>query len=149
LKEFLLGITGLWKVVKHYEEWSALAGCLEACKNTIVNMEIVDFTMAARLMKAVAGWDMDGQEVQALCERVVNLERAFNTREGLSRQDDTLPGRFTDEPLPAAWWSCRPCWRILPGQRLGDFYRTSHLQQTQGVGPGQGGPGIEGAWLHS
>lgn len=121
MKEFLLGITGLWKVVKHYEEWSALAGCLEACKNTIVNMEIVDFTMAARLMKAVAGWDMDGQEVQALCERVVNLERAFNTREGLSRQDDTLPGRFTDEPLPAAWWSCRPCWMNITRPEVGRF----------------------------
>lgn len=98
---FRLKYKGKGRVVKHYEEWSALSDCLEACKNTIVNMEIIDFRLAAQLMRAVAGWDIDGDEVQAICERVVNLERAFNVREGLSRQDDTLPKRFTHEPLPA------------------------------------------------
>ncbi len=97
---FRLKYKGKGRVVKHYEEWSALADCLEACKNTIVNMEIVDFAMAAKLMRTVTGWDIDREEVQAICERVVNLERAFNTREGLTRKDDTLPRRFTDEPLP-------------------------------------------------
>ena len=30
---------------------------------------------------------------------MVNLERLYNTREGLSRSDDMLPKRFTEEPL--------------------------------------------------
>lgn len=97
---FRLKYKGKGRVVKHYEEWSALADCLEACKNTIVNMEIVDFDMAAKLLRATIGWEFDGEEVQAACERVVNLERAFNTREGLNRRDDSLPHRFTHEPLP-------------------------------------------------
>lgn len=33
-------------------------------------------------------------------ERIVNLERAFNVREGFSRNDDTLPERFLREPVP-------------------------------------------------
>lgn len=98
---FRLKYKGKGRVVKHYEEWSALSDCLEACKNTIVNMEIVDYPLAAELIKAVVGWEMTGEEVQTICERVVNLERAFNSREGLTRQDDTLPKRFTQEPLPA------------------------------------------------
>ncbi len=32
-------------------------------------------------------------------ERVYNLERCFNVREGFSRKDDTLPRRFFTEPL--------------------------------------------------
>jgi aldehyde:ferredoxin oxidoreductase len=32
-------------------------------------------------------------------ERIVNLERAFNVREGLGREDDKLPPRMLNEPL--------------------------------------------------
>jgi aldehyde:ferredoxin oxidoreductase len=32
-------------------------------------------------------------------ERVYNLERCFNIREGFARKDDTLPQRFYAEPL--------------------------------------------------
>jgi aldehyde:ferredoxin oxidoreductase len=32
-------------------------------------------------------------------ERIWNLEHAFNIREGFSRKDDCLPGRFLTEPL--------------------------------------------------
>ena len=32
-------------------------------------------------------------------ERIVNLERLYNVRMGLSRADDHLPSRFTAEPL--------------------------------------------------
>lgn len=32
-------------------------------------------------------------------ERIWNLDRVFNVREGFSRKDDTLPSRFLEEPL--------------------------------------------------
>jgi aldehyde:ferredoxin oxidoreductase len=32
-------------------------------------------------------------------ERIWNLERLFNLREGFGRNDDTLPRRFLSEPL--------------------------------------------------
>ena len=35
-----------------------------------------------------------------IAERQVNLKRIFNAREGISRKDDRLPSRFTDEPMP-------------------------------------------------
>ncbi|MFW9965770.1 MAG: aldehyde ferredoxin oxidoreductase family protein [Candidatus Thorarchaeota archaeon] len=35
-----------------------------------------------------------------IAERQVNLKRIFNAREGISRKDDILPSRFTDEPMP-------------------------------------------------
>jgi aldehyde:ferredoxin oxidoreductase len=32
-------------------------------------------------------------------ERIINLARAFNVREGIGRKDDTLPERFFEEPI--------------------------------------------------
>ncbi len=34
-------------------------------------------------------------------ERIWNLIRAFNLREGISKEDDTLPQRIFEEPLPS------------------------------------------------
>jgi aldehyde:ferredoxin oxidoreductase len=42
---------------------------------------------------------------------VVNLERLFNVREGVRRQDDVLPWRVMHEPIPdgpSAGMHCRP-----------------------------------------
>ncbi len=39
-------------------------------------------------------------EMYRIAQRICNLRRAFNIREGLSRKDDTLPPRFTREPMP-------------------------------------------------
>ena len=87
-------------LVKYYEERCVLADCLEVCKNTLVNMEILPYDQAARILSAVTGWEFSEQEVRDACERVVNLERCYNARLGLGRRDDTLPERFTGEPLP-------------------------------------------------
>lgn len=44
---------------------------------------------------------MTAEQVEKIGERVNNLGRAFNTREGFTRQDDTLPERLMKEPLQA------------------------------------------------
>jgi aldehyde:ferredoxin oxidoreductase len=43
---------------------------------------------------------MSSSEVLITGERIINLERAFNIREGLTRKDDNLPERFLKESLP-------------------------------------------------
>ena len=45
------------------------------------------------------GREVSGDELLTVGERIVSLERLFNTRLGLSRVDDRLPTRFTSEPL--------------------------------------------------
>jgi aldehyde:ferredoxin oxidoreductase len=42
----------------------------------------------------------DWYEFMKIGERVYNLTRLFNVREGLTRKDDTLPGRLLNEPMP-------------------------------------------------
>jgi len=52
------------------------------------------------LSNAVTGFDMSVSEFLTAGERVYNLSKAFNVREGFDRKDDTLPDRvFEDEVL--------------------------------------------------
>ncbi len=53
-----------------------------------------------RMINAATGWDLDLAELERIGERICNLERAFNVREGISRKDDTLPWRVQHEPIP-------------------------------------------------
>jgi aldehyde:ferredoxin oxidoreductase len=97
---FRLEYKGKGLVVKHFEEMAAISDSLGICKNTYNNMEVLDWEGTAELLRAATGWDITGQEVQRIGERIVNLERLFIAREGITRQDDTLPRRFLEEPLP-------------------------------------------------
>jgi aldehyde:ferredoxin oxidoreductase len=53
----------------------------------------------AALMEAVTGFIFTQDEVQKVGERVNNLAKAFNIREGFTRADDTFPERLMTEPL--------------------------------------------------
>jgi aldehyde:ferredoxin oxidoreductase len=55
----------------------------------------------ASLMEAVTGLTYTPDDILKVGERINNLARAFNTREGLTRADDTLPERLLTEPLKA------------------------------------------------
>jgi aldehyde:ferredoxin oxidoreductase len=52
------------------------------------------------LVNAVTGFDLSNSEFMTAGERVYNLSRAFNSREGFSRKDDRLPNRVTEEEIP-------------------------------------------------
>ncbi|RPI86320.1 MAG: aldehyde ferredoxin oxidoreductase [Chloroflexi bacterium] len=45
-------------------------------------------------VKVVTGWEFSMEEALAIGERATNMARVFNTREGFSRKDDTLPERL-------------------------------------------------------
>ncbi len=54
----------------------------------------------AQMVSAITGWDMSTEELERVGERVINLERLFNVREGVRRADDVLPWRVMHEPIP-------------------------------------------------
>jgi len=53
----------------------------------------------ARLLSAGEGVDHSVEELFEAAERIHALERAYNAREGLTRQDDKLPKRFFEKPI--------------------------------------------------
>ncbi|MFH0749118.1 MAG: aldehyde ferredoxin oxidoreductase family protein [Candidatus Bathyarchaeota archaeon] len=54
----------------------------------------------AKLYNIVTGIPMTGAELEKAGERMSNLARLYNIREGLTRKDDTLPPRVMKDPIP-------------------------------------------------
>lgn len=49
------------------------------------------------LLSAVTGHEYDKAEFEKTGERIFNLEKMFNYREGFRREDDRLPDRFFED----------------------------------------------------
>jgi aldehyde:ferredoxin oxidoreductase len=54
----------------------------------------------AQMVRAVTGWDVTVPELERVGERIINLERLFNVREGVGRVADVLPFKVMHEPIP-------------------------------------------------
>ncbi|MFP4508227.1 MAG: aldehyde ferredoxin oxidoreductase family protein [Candidatus Acetothermia bacterium] len=52
------------------------------------------------LVNAVTGFDLSNSGLLTAGERIYNLSKAFNVREGFSREDDSLPERVINEEVP-------------------------------------------------
>jgi len=53
----------------------------------------------ARLASAATGWKLSVDDMKVIGERIWNLVRMFNVREGFTRKDDTIPYRIANDPL--------------------------------------------------
>ena len=89
-------------------------GKAKMVKDTQLIMAVVDslalcasmrFVLAPEAMlslyHAVTGIALEVEEALLIAERVNNLERLFNVREGLTRKNDTLPRRLLKEAMPS------------------------------------------------
>ena len=56
-----------------------------------------DDDQTARILNAVTGWGVDAPEMVATAHRGLTLARLFNMREGMTRADDRLPMRFSED----------------------------------------------------
>jgi aldehyde:ferredoxin oxidoreductase len=61
--------------------------------------QLFDVGDMAAVHQAVTGWETSIDDVQEIGRRRLNMLRAFNAREGLDREQDTLPKRLFKEPL--------------------------------------------------
>ena len=77
----------------------------------------------AEMINAVTGWNLTVEDVEHIGERIYNLERAFNVREGISRKDDSLPYRVMEEPVPDGPHQGMRCSREELNQMLEEYYR--------------------------
>ncbi len=95
------------------QHFTALGDSLTQCRfvseggwGTSINENYAD------AINLATGWDLSVEEVEAVGERVYNLERLINTARGVaSRETDTLPQRVMSEPIPsgpAAGMHCPP-----------------------------------------
>ena len=62
-------------------------------------MDIMDFDYASRLLRAGTGLNFTSDVIDVALKGVINRDRKMNIDFGVTAEQDTLPKRFTDEPL--------------------------------------------------
>ena len=84
----------------------------DSCPITLISMESCDsyspvlltyylkrrMDMVSLLVMAT-GTKVSQDDMKKIADRILTLERAFIIREGISKKDDILVGRFMDEPV--------------------------------------------------
>ena len=85
------------KVVKDLEDALTVFDAAGCCKFMGMSLDAQEWS---DIIKTLTGWEFGVEEFRKTGERIYNLERAYNVREGLTRKDDTLPKRLLEEPLP-------------------------------------------------
>ena len=78
------------------QNFEAVPNCLNICW-FMSDYGGLDLDDMARLFSTATSIEVDGKGLERVGERVYNIERAFNVREGLRRKDDSLPSRFFEE----------------------------------------------------
>ena len=91
---------GKGALVNYAEHLGLLSDSITICKNISCCMDVVDFELAAEAYSGLAGRDISAHELRACCSHVSQVEREFNLREGLRLEEDTLPQRFLEQPIP-------------------------------------------------
>ena len=85
------------ELVKIFQDLTGMIDAAGLCLFTSFALGAEDY---AELIKGGTGWDMTGDEVMLIGERVWNLEKLYNIREGWTPADDELPKRLTEDRIP-------------------------------------------------
>lgn len=87
------------EIVCWHEECFVITDSLGLCSRATLSTYAITPQMMARMYSATYGCDVSGDDLMRAARRVINLEKAFNVREGADRSLDTLPWRVMHEPL--------------------------------------------------
>ncbi len=83
--------------VKIFQDLTAAIDSSGMCLFTSFALGADDY---AAFLKAATGFEYDAAEALKAGERIWNIERQFNLREGMDTAEDTLPSRLLNEPIP-------------------------------------------------
>ena len=93
---------GKGRVIWWRETYLSLFDALGLCKQIALACQpgVYDFEFFSELIRCATGLDLTPEEIFAVGERIVTLERMFIVREGVKREDDFPPQRYFE---PLAW----------------------------------------------
>ena len=92
-----MAVKGKGEVVKQARDFRAVMDSAIYCAFLAAAYKL---DVAAEMIEASVGWDVDEYELGIAGERISTMERMFNVKAGLRRENDTLPQRLLSEPLP-------------------------------------------------
>lgn len=87
------------ELIKFSEEFNAISDSLGICKFACPETFALMPDDLAKSYNTYADKELSTKELLSIGERIINLERVYNMKEGLSAEDDYLPERFTTTPI--------------------------------------------------
>ncbi len=90
------------RVAKHVEDFHNVLNSLGVCSITAQLHGSYDLKLLAEYYSAATGFEVSPEELKRLGEKICNLQRLLNAREGFSRKDDVVPlwWKATEIPYP-------------------------------------------------
>jgi aldehyde:ferredoxin oxidoreductase len=86
------------RLTKWVEDYNTVLASMGMCHRTPVTQHF-NLQIVTDLFRATTGIDITPSEMREAGERIWNLQRAFNQREGADRKDDMPPWRAMNEPI--------------------------------------------------
>ena len=116
------------EIVKDLQDLNSVKWSLIICDFWLAN-----FSDMARLLEPALGRKYSEEELRLIGERIWNLSKLFNVREGFKRLDDTLPYRVFNEPLRGG----KTDGKIVPREEfeksLREYYRLRGWDEETGM----------------
>jgi len=100
-------------VVKRLQDTNSAMWTLITCDNLLYSIE-----QGVEMLKTV-GFSMDEEKMLEVGERIYNLARLFNVREGFTRKDDCIPQRLYEAREDTQWKITREDFEKM----LDEYYR--------------------------
>jgi aldehyde:ferredoxin oxidoreductase len=130
------GVHGKGALVSWKENLFAVYDSLNICKristetSSFKTIHSLSYPLLAEIYTATTGISLTPQDLERAGERICNLERLFNIRCGLRRQDDTLPDRF----LKTKFKKGGAADKTVPlDQMLDEYYNVRGWDTTTGI----------------
>ena len=108
---------GRARFVKETQDERAMCFSLVLCD--FAPLEVKHFV---ELLNKATGFNFTVEDYLKTGERIWNLTRLFNVREGITRKDDTLPPRFMEEPLPEGATKGQVVTKEMLDEMLDEYY---------------------------
>lgn len=103
--------SGKTDLVLIFQNLTAALDTLDQCLFTVFALGAEDY---AKGLSAATGVDYSVEDFMKVGERVWNLEKLFNIREGVTKDDDRLPLRLEEEPMPNEIYSAEEKRALTP-----------------------------------
>ena len=113
---------------------TAVCDCMPLCVFPFdMGLAAVSLELMSELYESLTGLSMKPEEVLKAGERVNNIARLFNVREGFTRADDTFPARIMDEEIPAGASKGQRISREDLEKMLDEYYEARGWDKNTGI----------------
>ena len=120
------------RLLTYSHNWFSTLGSLGICARAQIN-RFYNAETCAEVYSSVTGIETTKEELMIKAERVWNLLRMANVREGFTRQDDTLPDKWFNASPFKNYVTMRPITRQDAEGMLEDYYDERGWDKRTGI----------------